>query len=70
MVMWAILKNVKIQDFWINFCFILKACIEKVRWKYISHLRFDIIHKMNRMASNKEKISELSVSTLLLRLYV
>ena len=61
-VVWAILKNVKLQDFWINFCSILKACIEKVSWEYISLLRFEILHKVNRVASNEEKISELSVS--------
>ena len=70
MVMLVILKNVKLQDFWINFCSILKACIEKVRWSYILHLRFDILHKMNRIASNEEKISELSVSRPLLRFYM
>ena len=70
MVVWAILKNVKLQDFWIDFCSILKACIEKVSWWYISHLRFDILQKMNRIASNKEKSSKLSVSRRLLRLYV
>ena len=51
-------------------CSILKACIKKVSWLYISHLRFDILHKMNRIASNEDKISELSVSRPLLRLYV
>ena len=70
MAMWAILKNVKIQVFWINFCCILKACIEKVRWQYISHLRFDILHEMNPIASNEEKNSEISVSRPLLRLHV
>ena len=35
MVVWVILKNVKLQDFWINFCSILKACIEKVSWQTV-----------------------------------
>ena len=53
MVMWAILKNVKIQDFWIN--------LDGITFR-ILHLSFDILHKMNRIASNEVKILELSVS--------
>ena len=56
MVMWAILKNLKFQDFWINFCSMLKACIDKVSWDYISLLGFIILRKMNRIASNKGKL--------------
>ena len=37
-------------------------CIDKVSWQYISHLRFDILYKMKRIAPNEEKIAELSVS--------
>ena len=70
MVVWAILKDVKLQDFWINFSSILKAVLKLVSWKYISHLRLDSLHKMNRIASKEEKISKLSVSQPLLQLYV
>ena len=56
------LTNVEFQDFWINFSSILKACIDKVRWYYILHLRFNILHKMSRVTSNKEEIEELSIS--------